>query len=173
MNYEEIAENLSKEKIISLLKLEEQFQSIQQKLSESEQMVAWFKQQLFGKKSEKRYADSPELTAIQLYLNQQLKEQAAIQEQIKALEKTEVKTYHRGKAKKLDLENAVSETGLRFDNTVPVKVIEVPNKAIEGLTPEEYEEITTKITHRLAQTNCYKVIRYEMKVFKIEGFIFI
>jgi transposase len=176
MNYEESAENLSKEKIISLLKLDEQnqllqkqFTEIKQKLSEAEQLLAWFKKQMFGKKSEKRYSDLPESDSLQLYLNQHLQEQAQAVAEVKQSEKTEVSTYQRGKAKKIDLANAVSETGLRFDDTVPVKTIKVPNKEIEGLNPEDYEVISTKITYHLAQTNCYQVLKYEMDVIKIKA----
>jgi hypothetical protein len=164
MNYAEIAENLSKEKIISLLKIEEQFLAVQTKLSEAEQLLAWFKNQIFGKKSEKRYSDLPVPDSLQLYLNQALQEQA----EVKTSEKTEVSTYQRGKAKKIALENAVSEKGLRFDDTVPVKVIKVPNKEIEGLTPEDYEVLTTNTAHRLAQTSSYFVLKYEMDVVKIK-----
>jgi hypothetical protein len=176
MNYEETANSLSTEKIVSLLEVERQFSElqkqfliIQQRLTESEQLVFWFKTQTFGKKSERRHSDTSAPGSIQLYINQQLQEQAELAQAQKVTEKTEVAPYQRGKAKKVQLENAVSETGLRFDDSVPVKVIKVPNKAIEGLNSEDYEVISTKVVHRLAQTNCYLVLRYEMDVVKIKA----
>ena len=68
MNYEEIVTISSKEKIASLLKTEHdlrsaveseltevknRFAAIERRLKESERMVDWYKNQLFGKKSEK------------------------------------------------------------------------------------------------------------------------
>lgn len=182
MNYEEIAASLSREKIISLLVMEQhfsaveeqnellktQFSLLEQRLKEAEYQIAWFKKEFFGKKSEKRYSVEPDNGSIQLYISEQLKKQAEIAIEQSSKEKTEIKPYQRGKAKKLDLKNAVSETGLRFDDTVPVKVIKVPNKEVEGLKPEDYEIISTKVVHRIAQTNCYQVLKYEMDVIKLK-----
>lgn len=176
MNYVEIAHTLSTKKIVSLLKVEErflefqsQFQAIQTKLSEAQERIRWFETQLFGRKSEKRHSDTSPPGSIQLYINQQLQEEVEQAQAQKATEITEVAPYKRGKAKKIQLENAVSETGLRFDDSVPVKVIKVPNQAIEGLNPEDYEVISTTVVHRLAQTNCHLVLRYEMDVVKLKA----
>jgi len=64
--------------------------------------------------------------------------------------KETVKSYERRQRRKFpDLVD--DERELRFDATVPVETIEVPNPRIEGLSADEYEEVSEKVTYRLAQ----------------------
>jgi len=44
-----------------------------------------------------------------------------------------------------------AESGLRFDSSVPVAGIELPNPELGGRTADEYEVIGEKVTDRLAQ----------------------
>ncbi|TDO06167.1 MULTISPECIES: hypothetical protein [Halomonas] len=48
-------------------------------------------------------------------------------------------------------QNAVNDTGLRFDDTVLVKVIEVAPDLPDGVSMDDGEVITTRSTFRLAQ----------------------
>jgi transposase len=50
---------------------------------------------------------------------------------------------------------------------VPVEVITVPNSQVEGLTPDAYEVIGEKVSHRLAQRpSSYVVLKYVRPVIK-------
>lgn len=61
----------------------------------------------------------------------------------------------------------VSDTGLRFDASVPVETIEVPNPALADIPVDQQERIGEKITYRLAQRpGSYVVLKYVRKVIK-------
>src|SRR6185369_6599728 len=56
---------------------------------------------------------------------------------------------------------------LRFDASVPVEVLTVPNPALAGLGPEDYEVIGEKVTYRLAQRpGAYVILKYVRPVIK-------
>jgi transposase len=77
-----------------------------------------------------------------------------------------VKAYQR-RARFAALADTPDEKGLRFDSSVPVEVIELPNPELAGLTPEEYEVIGEKITYRLAQRpGAYVILKYVRPVLK-------
>jgi transposase len=61
-------------------------------------------------------------------------------------------------------------TGLRFEASVPVKTILMPVPEVAGLEEgKDYEVISEKITHRLAQNPAsYVVLRYVRKVVKLK-----
>src|SRR3989442_11755172 len=80
--------------------------------------VAWFKRQLFGRKSERRLLEPD---ARQLPLAGMLTAAEA-----PPLPTETVKAYQR-RSRLVPAEDAADESGLRFDSAVPVKVIEVPN----------------------------------------------
>ena len=64
-------------------------------------------------------------------------------------------------------DGAVNESGLRFDETVPVEVIEVVDPAIEAIPEAEREVIGEKVSHRLAQEpGSYKVLKYVRQIIK-------
>ena len=78
--------------------------ALQQKVVELEHQLEWFKNQLFGSKSEKRLEEHPD--QLRLFG----KKQASVpQEQPK-----QTITYERGKGKKQRPEDCVNEHGLRF-----------------------------------------------------------
>ena len=115
---------------------------------------------VFGPKSERHVAPN----AQQLTLGEQFKTDGA---DMPAAEKQTI-TYERGKAPKVRAEDCVSDSGLRFDASVPVKTIVLPTPEIEGLSADQYEIIDVKITHRLAQRPAsYVVLRYERPVVKL------
>jgi len=129
--------------------------------AELKHQLAWFKKQLFGRKSEKRIlgTDSRQLS---------LGEIEAVEKP--PCEKTTVKGYQRKKNNKQRPEDMPDDTGLRFDASVPVEEIEVENPEIDKLKPEEYESIEEKVTYRLAQLRgSYVVLKYKRKVVKKKG----
>lgn len=141
----------------------EEYANVCAKLAESQaqaaqlqQQVDWFKRQLFGRKSEKHVVDNPD--------------QANLFGQAKADElapspKKAVKGYARSNKQKDD--NNVNDTGLRFTDDVPTKVIDVPCPELEGEHADNYEVIGFKETHRLAQLpGSYQVLIYRRQVFR-------
>ena len=116
--------------------------ALRQRLNAIQQQLDWFQRQLFGRKSEKRTEIDP---AIQADIFSRLNLEPFPQPD----NPTEAITYIR--RKKLRGHDDVTDSGLRFDDSVPVEVITLPPDGIEGLTPEEYEIIGEKVTHRLAQ----------------------
>lgn len=158
MTVEEHAKQLSHSEIVSILTNNQKL-TIENK--ELKHQLEWFKKQIFGQKSERR---PQEADAKQLSLGESL-----LGEENKDNVKTVVVAEHKRKKNHKDFGNAVEEKGLRFDETVPVTVIEVPNKEVEGLVEgQDYEVIDTKVTHRLAQKpSAYEVLRFERKVVKV------
>ena len=134
-----------------------ELQSALGRITQLQQQVDWFKRQLFGRKSEKRL-EFDEVEQAHLF--------AALG--IETPPEGEVPTqeiHYRRREKRRD--GAVNECGLRFDETVPVEVIEVVDPAIEALPETEREVIGEKVSHRLAQEpGSYKVLKYVRQVIK-------
>ncbi len=85
------------------------------------QQLDWFKKQIFGRKSEKRLisdSSQPSLFAE----TPSPKETSTPKESI---------TYQRRKGKQRS-ENCVTDKGIRFDDTVPVEVINIPASELQG-----------------------------------------
>ena len=121
--------------------------------------VAWFEKQLFGQKSEKRQSID---NALQLGLLGDIKAPQTEPEG----ESTTV-TYQRGKGKKIRPDDCVNDSGLRFGEHVPVKVITQTPDELTGADADQYEVIGTKSTFRLAQRPAsYVVLRYDRLVLK-------
>ena len=98
--------------------------------------LAWFNRQLFGEKSERRHILDP---AVQVNLFE------ATATPVPEQGERERISYTRRKGKNRD--NAANDTGLRFDDSVPRRVIEVPPPA--GRDTDEV--VATRTTFRLAQ----------------------
>ena len=120
--------------------------------------VDWFKRQLFGRRSEKR-------------VEFDLAEQANLFESLGAGDvptpevPTEEISYRRRRRK--NRAGAVNESGLRFDDTVPVTTIEVRDPAVESIPESERVVVGEKVTHRLAQRPAsYEVLKYVRPVVK-------
>lgn len=116
--------------------------------------LAWFKQQLFGEKSEKRLIVNPD--------------QLALGEILKGIEspevpETETITYERRKKHRPD--DCVTDQGLRFTEGVPVELIHIPAPEMQGEDADQYEIIDHKYTHRLAQRpGSYVILKYQRDV---------
>jgi len=121
--------------------------------------VAWFQRQIFGQKSEKRHPD-PE--GIQGVLGVGFD---AVPDTPLPARKSAVAAHER-KAKTVG--DGADESSLFFDDKrVPVEVIAVPNPDMEQLSPDQYEVIGEKVTHRLAQRpGSYVVLKYVRTLIK-------
>ena len=143
--------------------VKEQQQEREALLAKNEELtrqVEWFRRQLFGSKSEKRQIDNPH----QMHLGEQFKAPADIND----TRAKQTVTYQRGVGPKVRPEDCVTETGLRFDGSVPQKTIALPVLALQGLSPDQYELIDVKKYYRLAQRPAsYVVICYEQPVYKL------
>jgi len=146
------------------VQLESQKQQLdvqQQTIDELKHQLDWFQRQLFGSTSEKRVEPNPH----QLSLGEEFKTPSDIAD----TRKKQTITYERGKSPKVRSDDCVTDSGLRFDASVPVKTIPLPILGIEGLTPEDYELIDVKKTFRLAQRPAsYVVLCYEQPVIKVK-----
>lgn len=125
-----------------------------------QRQLDWLKNQLFGQKSEKRSADIPDQ---QLSLLPNIN----VQTPDPAEEEAEKITYTRRKAKRS--KDWVNDSGLRFDDTVPVKTIEMVPDELKGEKADDYEVIGFKETFRLAQRpSSYEILCYRRPIIKLK-----
>ena len=144
---------MSREQIVVLLKAH---QELQQSHDELARQVEWFKRQLFGSKSERRLFD-PE--GRQLSLGELFRTETRDQVEV------EVPAHRRRRAD--PMAGRTEDPELRFDPSVPVQEILVPNPELEGKDLAAYEAVGEKVTYRLAQRpGSYVVLRYVRKVYK-------
>jgi transposase len=122
-----------------------------------EQQLDWFKRQLFGRKSEKQVIDNPAQSS--LFVSDESPAQTPAPG-------TDV-AGHRRSSKKKTQEQDVNDTGLRFDDSVPQQIIEVPAKELSGEDAQQYEIIDYTDTCRLAQQpGSYTVLIYRRPVLR-------
>ena len=137
----------------------EEYEKVCAKVDALQQQVDWFKRQLFGRKSEKHLVDNPD----QAHLFGQVQD-----DDLPPVPKKAVKGYARSNKQKDD--NHVNDTGLRFTDDVPTKIIDIPCPELEGEDADNYEVIGNKETHRLAQLpGSYQVLIYRNKVLRKKG----
>ncbi len=145
---EPAAQRLTQDQIVALLASHQTLQASNQELRERigrlEHQLEWFKKQLFGSKSERRLIEP---APNQMSLGAQLERAAAAA----ALATRQMAAHTR----RVPLTPARDETdereGLKFDETVPVEVIEVADPELDALSAGQYEVIGEKETYRLAQ----------------------
>ena len=140
--------------------LQQEHESTKQRYNEEleslKQQLAWFKRQVFGPKSEKRLVDQAAHSGL-LFEALPASDEPAPTEQI---------SYTRRKGAK-DRGDAVTDTGLRFSEDVPVEVIHVKAPEVEAIPEEHRELIDEKVTRRLAQRpGSYVVLEYRRPVVK-------
>lgn len=141
-------------------KLETENTSLRETFAGIQQRLAWFEKQLFGQKSEKR--------ALELGMQLSL-----LGDMVPPLTKpegeTEYTTYTRRKGKQRP-DDCVNDSGLRFNDNVPVKVITLIPDELKGENADQYEVIGVKSTFRLAQRPAsFEVLRYDRQIVKHKG----
>ncbi|MEX2322091.1 MAG: IS66 family transposase, partial [Saccharospirillum sp.] len=140
--------------------LVQQNAQLQQEINELKRQLDWFKKQIFGQKSEKRslIGDPGQISLLAAT--------AAAESPPKADQDDATKTP-RGTAKKQRSPDCVNDAGLRFDDSVPVEIIQLMPSELTGPEAELYEIIGNKSTFRIAQrTASYVIIEYQRPVFK-------
>ena len=143
---------------VRIAELEQQNTQLSVQLEVLKRQLDWFKRQLFGAKSEKQLLIDP---AVQGNLLAAL---GVATSPPPPITPTTTVTYTRQKLR----DNAVTDSGLRFDATVPVNIIIIGDPAIEALPASARECIGEKVTYRLAQRPAsYEVMKYIRKVYKI------
>lgn len=134
-----------------------EYDALQAQVQTLQTQLDWFKRQLFGTKSEKRLEIDP---AMQVDLLAALGEQLPAQPR----PETEKITYERRKSRS---DKTVTDTGLRFDDSVPVETIALSSPELDDVPEDERVLITEKITYRLAQRpGSYVVLKYVRPVIK-------
>ena len=122
-----------------------------------QQQLDWFKRQLFGEKSEKRLDVSSSMQADLL---------AALDVPAEAIPPAPVDTITYTRRQKQRDAETVTDSGLRFEASVPVETITLPDPA--GLSDDSVV-IGEKVTYRLAQQpGSYVVLKYVRRVIKHE-----
>ncbi|MCK5921548.1 MAG: transposase, partial [Methylococcales bacterium] len=97
-----------------------------QQLKHTQHELNWFKRQLFGEKSEKRFMQIPG----QLGFGTEVLGDVPDEQDNRKEEKI---TYTRKKGPKVRPSDCVTDCGLRFDASVPMKTIRLSPHEIEGL----------------------------------------
>lgn len=147
----------SRDEIVALLMSE---QKLTTRIEELERQLEWFKRQLFGSKSERRLIAA--VDGRQLFLGEQLAQDSA-----PGASTETVRSYVRRRAQ--EGEEGAEEPAVRFDPSVPVEEIQVPNPEIASLPPDRYDIVGEKVTERLAQQpGAYVVLRYVRPVVKLK-----
>lgn len=125
-----------------------------------EQRVAWFERQMFGSKSER-------LSVLQNSQQLSLTEPDPVNTAAVSGKSHKVAAHLRH-AKPDPVGDA--ESVPFFDETrVPIQVIRIPNPEASGLTPDQYEVVSEKVTYRLAQrTSSYVMLKYVREVIKVK-----
>ncbi|QJR00654.1 IS66 family transposase [Halomonas sp. PGE1] len=127
-----------------------------------QRQLDWFKRQLFGRKSERLLAIDP---AVQQSLLGSMQDLPAPPPPEPDEDASPAKTPSRKTRR-----DAVNDTGLRFDASVPVKVIEVAPDLPEGMSLDDVEVIATRSTFRLAQRRAsYEILEYRCPVIKVSA----
>lgn len=106
--------------------------------------VAWFQRQIFGQKSERRL---PEPEGVQGTLGESF---AAVPDAMPPNRKSKIAAHERENKPKRPTDGADESTLFFDDKKVPIEVIAVPNPETEGLSPEDYDVIGEKVSHRQA-----------------------
>lgn len=143
---------------VRIAELEQQNAQLSEQLESLKRQLEWFKRQFFGAKSEKQLVIDP---AVQGNLLSALG--VATPPPAETIPTATV-TYTRHKRR----DNAVTDSGLRFDETVPVNTIVIGDPAIEALPESARACIGEKVTYRLAQRPAsYEVMKYVRRVYKM------
>ncbi len=159
MSYDARAASISREEVAALLadrdNLARELTDVQGKLDDAKRQVEWFRRQIFGSKSEKRIAEPGQ----QLFLG----DSTEAAPPSSATAEIEVAPHRRRKR----TPRRDDEGRLRFDESVPVVEVHVPNDEVPEEERDNYYVVSQKITDRLGQRPAaYVVIREIRDVLK-------
>lgn len=131
--------------------------ALREQVGDLQQQLDWFKRQLFGRKSEKLLLEIPANQAA--LFGAELAGGTAPPSSLETLT-VQRRNKHRDP-------QTVNDTGLRFDASVPVQLIELRPPQLQGAQADQYEIIGHKSTFRLAQRPAsYVVLEYRRPVIK-------
>jgi transposase len=148
MTFDEQAATMDRKSVAALLASHQQLAA---RVDDLTRHLEWFKQQLFGSKSERRLVDPD---GRQLSLGEWKQEDSPGTE-------ITVAEHRRRSSKRRD--DTADESGLRFEDSVPVEEIRIPDPALDN----EHEIISEKVTYRLAQRPAsYVLLKYVRPVVK-------
>ena len=117
----------------------------------------WLKRQLFGRKCERFVDTSEQMTFADLFADQPTPAPEPEFQDIPAHTRRKTAQKHS------------DESGLFFDDKVPVETITLPCKEAEGLDPDQYEIVSEKVSHRLAQRpGAFVILKYVRPVIKFK-----
>ena len=157
MNREGLDEASRDELVDLVIDSHERLEASHARLEEVEQQLRWFKNQLFGTKSERRII---EVDPSQLSLGEGIIEKT----EAKPARATEVRGHRR---REQNDKKAQDESGLRFDDSVPIETIVAKDPETQGLWVHEFEVISEKKTYRLAQRPAsYVILEFVRRVSK-------
>jgi transposase len=151
-------EGVSRDELVGLvLTAHREKEATASRLEQTERQLRWFKQQLFGSKSERRVETDP----AQLSLGEGLAQRGEAEPPGRP-----VREHTRCPRRKKE---ESGESGLSFDDTVPVERIVVADPALEGLVEDtDYTVISEKKSYRLAQQPAsYTVLEIVRPVVKL------
>jgi len=156
MSLDEQAATMDHKQVVALLASHQQLSTayvdVTTRVAELTRQLEWFKQQLFGEKSERRFVDPD---SRQLALGEWRSTDAP---------GTEITiAEHRRRTRPAPTEEQSGDDPVRFDESVPVEEIRLPHPPID----DEHEIVSEKTTLRLAQKPAsYVVLKYVRPVVK-------
>lgn len=135
---------------------DQQIARLSEQVTALQQQLDWFKRQLFGRKSERQVPDNSQQGSLFDSLPQAPQDHS----EPPSPDTSQTRRSSRKKRQSSD----VNDTGLRFDESVPQRIIEIPAPELSGPDAEHYEVISHEDTCRLAQEGGYVVLIYRRQV---------
>jgi transposase len=127
----------------------QQVERERERREQAERQLRWFKNQLFGAKSERRIGGE-DTGGQQLFLGEI---EVDPEETVRG---TAVRSHERRRRQPKDVPD---EKGLRFDDSVPVETVVLPNPELEGVPEDELELVGERVRHLLCQKPAAYVIK--------------
>jgi transposase len=148
-------------------KLRAEVEAMSSRIRQYEAEVHMLKRELFGPKSERRALLTPDQQALADIVGPMPAELTRL-EGASTVEKDKPESVSvRGKAPKSRKGNEINITGLRFDESVPVREKVILADELQGPNAHEYEEVGFKEVSRIVQkTSAYEVVITKRQVVK-------
>jgi transposase len=154
---DELSQASSTDLVDLVLAAQRQAECEREQRKQLEQQLRWFRQQLFGTKSERRVGGDDE-GAAQLCLGEIAVDPEA------TVRGTAVRSHERRPCRPAEVPD---EKGLHFDESVPVETLVLPNPDLEGVPADQLELVSEKVRHVLCQRpGAYVVKKIVRQTFK-------